>query len=609
MSMPSAVSTLILDKNLPQTFFKRVQKSPYRSAMIRKISGTWRTLTWSEYQNEVVLIAKSLLAEGIKLGDRVAILSNSRPEWAWVDVATMAVGAVTVPIYPSLLPDDILYILRDSGAKIVFAEDNSHRKKLEEILGELKHIVRVVLFNEVVSETGLFQTFSEWLSKSGVSDGKASSADVLGIQALSQGIDASALASIVYTSGTSGQPKGVELRHECFLGFMRGVEKALGVTENDTTLLFLPMAHILGRVEHMLSLGVGWTNAYAENLKVMIDNLLEVRPTVLVSVPRIYEKIYSMVLGKISKGSVIEKTLGQKAVEFATTYSKVLESGKQLDLIEGVQYKLFSKILYSKVAQRFGGRLRFCISGGAPFSPEISRFFHASGVLVLEGYGLTETTGPLTLNKPNKFRIGSVGQAIEGVELKIAEDGEILARGDVVMKRYHQKEAATQEVMDSEGFFATGDIGRLDSEGFLYITDRKKDILVTAGGKNIAPQKIESMLLEDPLFAQAIVLGDKQKYLGALVALNMGEARQMAKEASLHSTSIEELYANTLFQQLVKKRVDRVNTRLASFEAIKRVGILPRELRVEEGELTPSLKVKRRFVEKKYADLVAKLFE
>lgn len=601
-------SSLIIEKNIPQTFFKRVQTSPNRSAMVRKVSGTWRTLTWSEYQNEVIRISKSLLNEGIKDGDRVAILSNSRPEWAWVDVATMAVGAVTVPIYPSLLPADVLYILKDSGAKIVFAEDNSQKKKLEEILGELKSLIRIVVFNEATCETEIFTTYNDWIVKGAGAEEKVSSDDIQSIQTLSENISADALASIVYTSGTSGVPKGVELRHECFLGFISGSEKSLGMNENDTTLLFLPMAHILGRVEHMLSLGVGWTNAYAENLKVMVENLAEVRPTVLVSVPRIYEKIYSTVLGKINRGGALEKGLGQKAVDFTSTFSKVQESGKKLDILQSAQYKIYSKILYSKVSQRFGGRLKFCISGGAPFSPEISRFFHASGVLILEGYGLTETTGPLTVNKPNNFKIGSVGQAIEGVEIKIAEDGEILARGKVVMNRYHNNKGATDEVILPEGYFATGDIGRVDSEGFLYITDRKKDIIVTAGGKNIAPQKLESMLLEDHLFAQAIVLGDKQKFLGALVALNAGEARQVAKAASLTVNSIEELYRDAKFQQLVQKRVQQVNSRLASFEGIKKVRILPRELSVEEGEITPSLKVKRKFCEKKYADLISQLF-
>ncbi|MEO5666458.1 MAG: long-chain fatty acid--CoA ligase [Bdellovibrionota bacterium] len=602
------MSSLIVEKNLAQTFFKRVEQSSSRSAMIRKISGTWRTLTWLEYRVEVYKIASALQQEGVKRGDVVAIVSNSRPEWAWIDVATFCVGAVSVPVYPSLLAEDIRFILKDCGAKIVFVEDSGQKEKIEASLAELNQVARVIVLKDTPTTGEAFITMKDWLRKYNLSDKVPSNEEIAQLRALTATIEASEIASIVYTSGTSGQPKGVELRHSCFLGFIEGTERALGVSENDTTLLFLPMAHILGRVEHMLSLGVGWTNAYAENLKVMIDNLVEVRPTVLVSVPRIYEKIYSSVLGKLSKAGKVEKIIGDRAVAFASEFSRVQESGTKLDLLQRAQYAAFSQILYDKVKSRFGGRLRFCISGGAPFSQEISRFFHACGVLVLEGYGLTESTGPLTVNRPDDFRMGSVGKAMERIELKIAEDGEILARGASIMKGYHDNPQATSEAITEDGYFATGDIGRIDEEGFLFITDRKKDLIVTAGGKNIAPQKIESMLLEDPLFAQAMVVGDRQKYLGALVALHSGEARQLAKSQGIEKTRLEDLYADSKFQQLVFKRASQVNQRLASFESLKKISILPRELSVEEGEVTPSLKIKRKFCEKKYADLIGTLF-
>jgi long-chain acyl-CoA synthetase len=602
------MTSLRLEKNLAQTFFKRVELSSSRSAMIRKVAGTWRTLSWTEYQKEVCAYALALQKEGLTKGGRVAILSNSRPEWAWIDVATLCLGAVSVPIYPSLLSDDIEFIIRDSGCEYLFVEDASQKKKIDEIIERLPQIKRVIVLNETPCDNEKFINLGDWFQQCELPEKDELLSHVEKLKAITQNVSSEELASIVYTSGTSGMPKGVELSHECFLGFMRNAEKVLGMSENDTTLLFLPLAHILGRVEHMLSLGVGWTNAYAENLKVMMDNIVEVRPTVLVSVPRIYEKIYSMVLGKVSRSSGIEKIIGSRAVQFANIYSRVLESGKKLDLFQKLQHQLYSKALYEKVYQRFGGRLRYCISGGAPFSAEISRFFHASGVHILEGYGLTETTGPLTVNRPENFRIGSVGQALEEIELKIAEDGEILARGPMVLKKYHNNPEATSEVIDKDGFFATGDIGRMDSEGFVYITDRKKDIIVTAGGKNIAPQKIESLLLEDPLFAQSIVVGDKQKYLGALVALNVGELRQLVKEAGVEGASVEELYANPKIQSLVYARVQKTNTRLPSFENIKKIRILPRELSVEEGEMTPSLKVKRKFCQKKYSTLIDSLF-
>ena len=603
-------NTLITKSNLAQTFFARVEQSPTRTAMMKKIDGNWRSFTWLDYRSEVFRFTKIMQHFGVEPGDRVAILSNSRPEWAWIDVATLCLGAVTVPIYPSLLANEVEYIVKDSATNVIFAEDHSQQKKIESIISNLGSDCRVcVLKDSPQSENNQIHNLSTLVSELRLESSIPTDPEIEELKNLTSSISGDQTASIVYTSGTSGVPKGAVLTHDSFHSIMRGVQGALGVSDADTTLLFLPMAHILGRVEHMLSLGVGWTNAYAENLKVVMDNIVEVRPTVMVSVPRIYEKIYSMLLGRVLKMGGISRLIADKAVAFTRIYSRSLEEGKSLNIKQKLEYKLYKKALYDKVRTRFGGRLRFCISGGAPFSPEISRFFHSCGVLNLEGYGLTETAGPLSVNRPNNFRIGTVGLPLDNLDVKIAADGEILLKGPVVMNGYHNLDAATKEVMTDDGYFMTGDIGSLDEDGFLSITDRKKDLIVTAGGKNIAPQKIESMLLEDPVFAQAIVIGDNQKYLGALVALNVAEAKQLAKNEKLDSPgSVKDLYANPEFKKIIMKRVQKTNKRLASFESIKRIEILPRELSVEEGELTPSLKVKRKHCEKKYHEQISTLF-
>ncbi len=598
-------SSVIIGKSLADTFHQRIARNPLKAAMLRKVQGQWSPVTWRDYEIQAFRIGSALVNEGIKRGDRVAILSNSRPEWSFADLGTLCVGAVTIPVYPSITADDIHYILKDSGASLLFVEDANQAKKIAEILPSLSGLKRVVSFDSKQSKEGNFVSLESWLAETPGLAEKPSDAQLSEWRLLGSTLQGGDLASIVYTSGTSGVPKGALLSHGNFLAFNEGAIQVLGMTEQDTTLLFLPLAHILGRCEQMLALGCGWTNAYAESLKSMMDNLTEVRPTVLVCVPRIYEKIYASVLGKLSTGPRVMRLLADRLVGFSSDYSKLLEGGKRLDPVQWFQHQAFDRLIYSKIRDRFGGRVRFCISGGAPFSPEISRFFHASGILVLEGYGLTETTGPVTVNHPKSFRIGSVGPVLPSDELRIADDGEILVKGRTVFSGYNGG-VSPEALVD--GWFATGDIGMVDAQGFLKITDRKKDLIVTAGGKNIAPQKLEGLILEDPLFSQAIVIGDKRKFLSALVCLNAGEAKKLASDGAVGYDSLAGLYETEVFQALVQKRIDRVNKKLPSYETVKRLRILPRELSVEAGELTPSLKIKRKFCTDKYSELIEQMY-
>jgi long-chain acyl-CoA synthetase len=589
--------------SLAALIHERVQKDPQKTPILWRKSAHWEPLTWLDVERWAYAITAAFKKDGFRKGSRAAILSNSRPEWSLLDWSAQSMGIVVVPVYPSLLASEIEYILSDSGTEILFVEDGVQRAKVDQIRERLPNLRKVVSF-ENVGETAGFESFSQWapLQKDNLTAEQRQS-----WRALGEGITPNDLASIVYTSGTSGVPKGAEISHGNFVSIIADVQAALPINDRDVTLVFLPLAHILGRVESMLTLGVSWTNAYAQNLKTMMEDILEVRPTILVAVPRIFEKIFAGVSGKVKSYPGPIRRLMEESFRFARHYSKLMERGDNIDLIDRTAHRAFDRALYSKVRDRFGGRIRFCISGGAPLSDELARFFHACGVLVLEGYGLTETTGPVSVNRVNEYKFGTVGKVLQSVEVKIAEDGEFLFKGGPIFKGYHQSPEANLEAFDN-GFFKTGDIGEIDARGFLKITDRKKDLIVTAGGKNVAPQKIEKMLLENPLFTQAIVIGDKRKYLSVLLALDARISRSLADQKSISFGNMAELYENEKFQYIVHEALQKVNKELASYESLKRFRILPKELSVEAGELTPSLKIKRKYCSQKYTDLVEQMY-
>jgi long-chain acyl-CoA synthetase len=349
-------------------------------------------------------------------------------------------------------------------------------------------------------------------------------------------------------------------------------------------------------------------NAYAEGLNTLMDNIAEVKPTILVAVPRIFEKVYGAFTSRFNSGPPHMRLMGSWALTVGLEYSRALQGGRKPGPLLRAQYQAADRLVFKRVRERFGDRLRFTISGGAPLAREIAELCHACGLLVLEGYGLTETTGPVCVNRLHEYRFGTVGKVLGGSEIKIAEDGEILIKGAEVFRGYFGNPLETKLAFTEDGFFRSGDIGNIDTEGFLTITDRKKDILITAGGKNISPQKIENLIKSDPLFTQALVVGDKRKYLAALVTINLEEARRMAKSAGIESRASEALLGSTRFEELSRKRMDALNRRLAAYENIKRFKILAREFTVEAGELTPSSKVKRKFCTQKYADVIEDLY-
>jgi len=593
-------------QNLAELLHARVRIHPDKTAYIRKRNSLWVSHTWADLGRDVFLIAMALKDAGVKAGDAVAILSQTRPEWSLADFAILSLGAVSIPIYSSVKSDEVDYILKNSGAKFLFVEDGIQRDKVRALLEQSPSSLQFISFDSVTD--GPFLGYDTWLTsiQAKMRDAGSEASDLEQWKTSAGAIRPETLATIVYTSGTTGLPKGAEVTHGAFLCICADSKDALGLEDTDTTLLFLPTAHILGRAEHMFLLGIGWTIAFAENLGTIMDNMNEVKPTILVSVPRIYEKLYAAIHSKFSNKGY-KKAIFDRALAVGRAYSQALQRGLQPSLVTRAQYEFFDRIIFQKVRERFGGRLRFTISGGAPLAAEIAEFFHACGILILEGYGLTETTGPIACNRPKSFKFGTVGHLLPSAQLKVAQDGEILLKGGMLFQGYHDRPDLTNEVMVGD-YFATGDIGVVDPDGFLKITDRKKDLIITAGGKNIAPQKIENLLKSDILFSNVVVFGDRQKYLVALLTINVGEARRLASANGVGFRDIEDLVSQPEFNKLVKKRLDASNRNLPSYEQIKRFRILPRELSIEAGELTPSLKVKRKFCEQKYSEIITQLF-
>jgi len=584
--------------NVGELFVKRAQVNSQKTAYLRKKEGSWISTKWQNFEQEVFEVARALQEAGVGRGDRVAILSQTRPEWSIADIAILSLGAVTVPIYSSVTSDEVFYILKDSLAKVIVVEDSVQREKVRPLLKQLENLKLGVTFEAAGDDD--FKAFRVWVKAPG-----QLSLEAWRENTRSFGKDT--LATLVYTSGTTGLPKGAELAHENFLAMIAASDQALEIGEDDLTLLFLPTAHIMGRSEQMLMLGVGWTTAFAESMAGLMDNMAELKPTILVSVPRIYEKFYAAIQSKFTAGPSRNLWIFETALAIGRRYSQCLQRGERPSWLLQKQYKLADRVVFSKVREKFGGRLRFTISGGAPLSREIAEFFHACGIMILEAYGLTETTGPISSNRVGEFRFGTVGKLLNGTEVKLAADGEILLKGPMIFKGYNGKPEMTAEALH-DGFFATGDVGHIDEQGFLKITDRKKDIIITAGGKNIAPQKIENLFKSDSLFANVIVFGDREKYLVMLLCLNLAELRKAFQKTGLNFSGLEDALKVDDIKKLIKIRVDKINAGLASYEKIKKYHILPRDLSLEAGELTPSLKVKRKFCAQKYADLIKSLY-
>src|SRR5947209_626093 len=589
---------------LNQLFFDAADRFKKPDALQYRKGGAYRPISHEEVVERVRRVARGLSSLGIRRGDRVAILSENRPEWAIADFACLTGGMADVPIYPTLPAEQIAYILNDSGATAIFVSNQTQAEKIRQIRTHLPTLKAVIGFDEV---PGLANMSIAELEKRGLDGENRESIATYREDALT--VKPDDVATIIYTSGTTGEPKGLMLTHDNIFSNVQAARLAIPFEGGDTALSFLPLSHIFERMGgHYLMFATGTSIAYAESIDTVPINLQEVTPTIVLSVPRLYEKMYARILETALTGGFLKRKIFFWARGVAERWANEKLGGREPGGMLGRQYGIAQKLVFSKLKARTGGRLRYFVSGGAPLSPEINKFFYAAGLVILEGYGLTETSPVIAVNTPEDFRIGTVGKPIDGVEIKIALDGEILTRGPHVMKGYYNKPDATREAIDADGWFHTGDIGELRDD-FLAITDRKKDIIVTAGGKKIAPQPIENMLKTNKYISQAVMLGDKRKFPSMLIVPNFDQLEKWAMKRNIIWTDRAQLLRMPTIQAKMEKEVNKELAGAAHFELPKKIGLLEHDFSIDSGELTPTQKVKRRAIDKQYKAIIDSLYE
>ncbi|MEW6055407.1 MAG: long-chain fatty acid--CoA ligase [Bdellovibrionota bacterium] len=593
---------------ITQAFLNRVRNQPHRQAFFSKQGTEWKGITWKEYYDNVRPLSLGLAELGVKNTEKVCLISNTRIEWAAADMAILGARGITVPIYASNTAEETAYIINHCEARIVFVEDNKQLEKVLSIRAQLPKVEKIICFS--MAATPSLAEEKDVLSLSALRElGKRFPHPESFDQNLTA-VKPEDIFTICYTSGTTGVPKGVVLKYDSLTSAIGDVDQVLGkeVTEEDIVLSFLPISHIFGKVESMAAYHFGWQVYYAESIEKLLLNMGEIRPTLLFAVPRVFEKAYNRIKASIDDSSATKRGLFGWALAAGQAYYNKVWSDKRPSLSETLQYELARRLVFKKVYARFGGRIRFCIAGGAPLPKAIGEFMRIVGIPILEGYGLTETCAPVTVNSVEKMKFGSIGKPLPEVTLKIASDGEILVKSRKVFVEYYKNPEATAEVKDQEGWFHTGDIGVIDGEGYVRITDRKKDLIVTSGGKNVAPQKIENLAKTHKYISQFMVHGDRRNFLTALVVLEKEEVIKYAKENNILFSEYSELVKNPKIQALVQSILDEVNSHLASFESIKRFKILANEFTIESGELTPSLKIRRRFCVEKYKSELDSLY-
>lgn len=595
------MQSIAQSKTISEAYVRRVKAQGGKVGFRYKKSGEWKDVTFAEHFETVRRLACGLLHLGLKKGDRANILAQTSLQWSQFDIAVLGCGAITVPVYPTNTPEDTAYIVNHSECSILFVDEFKNLQKLAAIAKDCPKLRKVIVSFEVRTED--LQVPFEILSWDALYDIGLNHEGALAGKVDANFADAKPedVFTICYTSGTTGSPKGVVLTHSAMSSVMTDVEKVMRglVTEDEILLSFLPMSHIFGKWESMTPYYLGWTNAYAESIDSLVSNLGEVRPTLWVAVPRIFEKVYARIMAQVEDGPVARKKIFQWALAAGKTVLDAQTQGKRPPVLALAQLALAKKLVFHKISARFGGRLRFCVSGSAPLARNIQEFMYIVGVPVFEGYGLTETCAPVSVNVPNANKFGSVGKLLSEVLIKIADDGEILVKSAKNFREYYHNPDATKEAL-KDGWFYTGDIGHIDDDGYLYITDRKKDLIKTAGGKYIAPQKIENLAKSQQIFSHVVLYGDQKPYAVALVTLSQEFVIQYAQSHSILYGDYEELIKNEQIQKLVRAAMDNLNSSLARFETIKKFHIVAKEFTVEDGELTPSLKVKRKVVCKKH---------
>jgi len=598
------------EKTINEVFKNRAWKYGDKAAIEKKRNGKWEKATWNEYYERSRAAGLGFYSLEVSKGDRVSLLSDNRLEWLFTDMGVLGIGACLVPIYSTLAQEEVDYILRNSESKVIVVED---RIQLEKALHAIKicpKLEKIVVINEKDSKDTPPSVISfDELLRFGREKHKE---DNYLFEELSEAVTQDDLATIVYTSGTTGVPKGAMITHKNIMAIVQSLDQVEPhyAYDTDQTVPFLPLSHVFERIAgHFYGMYVGITASYAESINTILEDIQEKKPTIILAVPRVCEKIYQRIMMQVKQQPWWKQKAFYWGHKIGAEISRLTEENKPVPAALQLKYKIAYALIFKKLREALGGRVRWITASGAPTSSEIIRFFNAAGIIVIEGYGMTECTAPATMSNLADYKIGTVGRPLPGVEIKIADDGEILVKGSNVFKGYWKMEKETKDSFSADGYFFTGDIGTVSEDGFLKIIDRKKDLIITSGGKNIAPQKIENLFKSDPLFSQMIVIGEKRKYLTALMNINLDHGVRIAQEKAIQFNKPEDLLDNKNFLAVVDEHVAELNRHLARYETIKRYTIIKHEFSKETGELTATLKVKRRVVREKYKDLIASMYE
>ncbi len=581
-------------------FEQSVEQHGNKPALAHKPKGgTYQDISYTQFGESVDIFSKGLAILGVQKGDRVAILSENRPEWAISDFGILKVGAINVPMFSTLTAAQVGYILNDSESKIICVSTEKQLEKVATIHEDVPSLEQIIIYDQLEGEApeGVYE-FAEVCSQGMETD-----------VTLDDVTEEDEIATIIYTSGTTGNPKGVMLTHANFLSNYTAAKSLVDVSDTDVLLSFLPLSHVFERLGgHYVPIFSGAKIAYAESTFTVAQNMQEVSPTVMLSVPRLYETMHDRVLRAVEAGSSLKQKIFHWGVSVGSKVSSKIQQGNKPSAILNLKQSIADKLVFAKLKTATGGQLRFFISGGAALPQSIAEFFHAAGILILEGYGLTETSPVISLNYPEKWKFGTVGAPVPGIEVQIAEDGEILTRGPHVMKGYFNNETATAEVIDADGWFHTGDIGIIDEDGFIKITDRKKNIIVLSNGKNVAPQPIESQLVQSPYIDQIMLIGNERKNIAALIVPNFDALKSWASENDVDNSDMPELLKTRDVQQLIQKEIRDRLTDFADFEQVRRFALLEKEFSQEEDEMTPTLKLKRNVIKEKYGNVIEGMY-
>ena len=591
-------------QNVATLFHRRVQQTPNSEAFRYPSEQGWVSLSWQQTRDRVQDISGGLLALGLQPEERCAILSGTCLDWILADFGTLCAAGATTTIYPSNTPDECAFIISDSDTRFVFAESDEQVAKLLQIKDRIPTVDKVIVFQGTPSEDEWVITLDQ-LSQKGRGQFLSRS-----FEEVTRDVTKDALATLIYTSGTTGNPKGVELLHDCWIYESEGIAALNLLRFDDLQYLWLPLAHSFGKVLQMAQLRIGFATAVDGRADKLVDNLSVIKPTFVGAVPRIFEKVHAKMVGGAKAAGGWRLKLFNWAMKVGQQVSRLQQKGQRPGLALSMKHYVARRLVFSKLQGLFGGRLRFFISGGAPLSANLNEFFHSAGVTIYEGYGLTETSAASFVNFPAHFRIGTVGPALPGTEVKLApSDSEILIKGRGVMRAYHNQPEMTAETFDSEGWFKTGDIGTLE-DGFLRITDRKKDLIKTSGGKYVAPQALEAQLkMACSQISQVLVHGNNRNFISCLVALDPVNIQSWATQKGLTNLSYQQLTQHEQVKEMLQGHITALNKTLPSYETLKKFAILPADMTLETGELTPSLKLKRKAVEAKYKDLLDAFYE